>query len=241
MNTENYQSINKALEYNNERFKGVGGKFIEDDEKNTISKFIGNEITKSTEILDLASGTGRISNYILMNNTPQSLTNVDVSNFMLQLARENLKCYEKKVKLEFLKANALKLPFPDNYFDIIVAFHFIKHVDELHKVIKEINRVLKNDGLFCFDFVNSKSLARLKKSNCYLYNNSEIVNILKENELKLINQKSLHYFGETPYLLNNSLAKLIQPIDLFLSKINFPFPVKYIVLSKKVQNLINTK
>lgn len=51
-------------------------------------------------------------------------------------------------KMTMIKANAEKIPFRDEYFDIVCSFNSIDHVDDLRKSCNEITRVLKKDGLF---------------------------------------------------------------------------------------------
>ena len=47
--------------------------------------------------------------------------------------------------------DAHDLPYRDNSFDAIIVFDLIEHVVDVDKVISEINRVLKDDGIFhCF-------------------------------------------------------------------------------------------
>jgi len=44
-------------------------------------------------------------------------------------------------------ANAENLPFSDNEFDAISAYHSMHHIDDLDKAISEMFRVCKNSGL----------------------------------------------------------------------------------------------
>lgn len=42
--------------------------------------------------------------------------------------------------------NVLNIPFPDNYFDLIICNHLLEHVPNDIDAMKELYRVLKNDG-----------------------------------------------------------------------------------------------
>ena len=51
------------------------------------------------------------------------------------------------------------LPYDDNVFDVIVCVDVLEHVQDLTKVIHEIERVLKAGGSFFFDTINRNPLA----------------------------------------------------------------------------------
>jgi len=47
----------------------------------------------------------------------------------------------------FIKTNALNVPFRNNSFDIIICNHVIEHVNDQKKLLYEIDRLLKKDGI----------------------------------------------------------------------------------------------
>ncbi|RLI98717.1 MAG: hypothetical protein DRP00_01425 [Candidatus Aenigmatarchaeota archaeon] len=55
-----------------------------------------------------------------------------------------------KVKLPHIEVvwdlNKFPYPFPDNYFDEVIATHVLEHLDDLASVMKEIWRILKPGG-----------------------------------------------------------------------------------------------
>ena len=53
-------------------------------------------------------------------------------------------CREKSIK--FINGEAQAIPFPDGYFDIVIANHMLYHVPDLQLTLKEILRVLKKSG-----------------------------------------------------------------------------------------------
>lgn len=42
-----------------------------------------------------------------------------------------------------------KQPFPDNYFDRILAVHVLEHLPDLPSALREAHRILKTEGEFC--------------------------------------------------------------------------------------------
>ncbi len=54
------------------------------------------------------------------------------------------KCKTKKFNFRLIKDE--KLPYPDNYFDLVISNHVIEHVNNQELHLNEIYRVLKNKG-----------------------------------------------------------------------------------------------
>jgi len=64
------------------------------------------------------------------------------------LANEYLKLGAKTHKMSYVNAPAEKIPFDEDYFDIVSSFNSLDHVDDIDITIKEIKRVLKLRGIF---------------------------------------------------------------------------------------------
>ncbi|GMI53264.1 hypothetical protein ScalyP_jg311, partial [Parmales sp. scaly parma] len=50
--------------------------------------------------------------------------------------------------MSYVMASSSKIPFPSNYFDIIVTLNALDHVKEMDSTITEIERVLRPGGFF---------------------------------------------------------------------------------------------
>jgi len=61
-----------------------------------------------------------------------------------QTAVDNL----KRAGLKAILGQAKRIPFKDNYFSLVVAWHVLEHVRNDKKALLEISRVLKNKGFF---------------------------------------------------------------------------------------------
>jgi len=53
------------------------------------------------------------------------------------------------------------LPYGNESYDAVVCVDVLEHVSDLALVIREVARVLKPSGLFCFDTINRNPVARL--------------------------------------------------------------------------------
>lgn len=95
-------------------------------------------------ILDLGCGLGRHSIYFAKQgfNVSAFDLSVDGVNYLKQWAdNENL-------SIDIKVADMLDLPYKDNTFDAVFAYHVISHTDSagIKQIIKEITRVLKVNG-----------------------------------------------------------------------------------------------
>lgn len=96
------------------------------------------------KVLDFGCGLGRHSIYFAKQG-------FHVSAFDLsEEATDHLKSWAEKenLSIEIKNADMLKLPYDDNSFDAIFAYHVISHTDSLgiKKIINEMTRVLRIGG-----------------------------------------------------------------------------------------------
>ena len=97
----------------------------------------------SDKILDIACGTGEFERLILNEHPDQQMIGIDISEKMLQLARE--KCRQHP-NVAFLKADASALPFPDQTFDLVISANSLHYFDKPGASLAEMRRVLLPTG-----------------------------------------------------------------------------------------------
>jgi len=66
--------------------------------------------------------------------------------------------FYKNIDRSILQADATKLPFSDETFDIVIANHILEHIPEDIKALKEFNRVLKKGGFAILQVPYSEKL-----------------------------------------------------------------------------------
>lgn len=84
---------------------------------------------------------------------------IDLNENVIKMLQQ--KCFLPNVK--FMKANACNMPFKKETFGTIIAFQLIEHVHpkKILKCLREINRVLKNNGIFVLATPNRKTRLRI--------------------------------------------------------------------------------
>jgi demethylmenaquinone methyltransferase/2-methoxy-6-polyprenyl-1,4-benzoquinol methylase len=117
-------------------------------------------------ILDLATGTGDQAFEILRKRPLVSITGVDKAKKMLDVASQKAK-RSAASNVHFVEADAADLPFKDSVFDYVTLSFGIRNFSSLEDSMKEILRVLKNQGsLLILEFgVPKNTLLR----SCYFF------------------------------------------------------------------------
>ena len=90
------------------------------------------------KILDIAAGTG--SSSLPLVNKGAEVTALDFSQGMIEQGRKQNK------NIKFVKGDALKLPFEDNFFDVTTISFGLRNTSNTDKALKEALRVTKDGG-----------------------------------------------------------------------------------------------
>jgi ubiquinone/menaquinone biosynthesis C-methylase UbiE len=80
------------------------------------------------------------------------LYGVDISEKLLDVAKQN------GIKTFLCDLDKEKLPFEDNYFDILITGETIEHIVNSNFFLSEINRVLKPKGILILSYPNINTL-----------------------------------------------------------------------------------
>jgi GT2 family glycosyltransferase/2-polyprenyl-3-methyl-5-hydroxy-6-metoxy-1,4-benzoquinol methylase len=148
-----YQPKINELEFTGERM--VPGKADQATELQHINRYIYvKDLIKDMIVLDVACGEGYGSN--ILAETARRVIGIDISDEAINQASKK---YIRE-NLSFKVMNAEELSFDDNYFDAVVSFETIEHLEKPYKFLKEVKRVLKPSGLFIVSTPN-RDLASL--------------------------------------------------------------------------------
>ena len=100
-------------------------------------------VNKDSKILDIGCRTG-IYLYFLKQNGFKELYGIEIDDISVGIA-------QKRGLGNVIAGDAHKLPYEDNFFSAISCTQVIEHSYSPHKVLKEMRRVLKKDGVMWID------------------------------------------------------------------------------------------
>ena len=104
-------------------------------------------------VLDAGCGTGYGSAELAQSALV--VTGIDVAAQAIEFARATYPIQS----LRFLVSSCAVLPFPENAFDLVVAFEVIEHLPDHRTFLQECARVLTHHGLFIVSSPNRKYYA----------------------------------------------------------------------------------
>lgn len=104
---------------------------------------LANDTEASEDVLEIATGTGIIA--IHLSDQVSHITAIDIAPEMLKVAKN--KCTKQSINnIDFRIGDACDLEFPDKIFDTIIASNVLHLLFEPDLALREMKRVLKDDG-----------------------------------------------------------------------------------------------
>ena len=183
-------------------------------------------LTGDKDVLDVACGTGYGVGYLAEMGAGKVM-GVDCSLEAISYAHD---WYSVKEKTEFLCADAVRLPFYDGAFDIVVSFETLEHIRAYRKFLAECRRVLRDSGtLVCStpnrrvfspnmekpvnpfhvkEFWPDEFLGLLSKyfNNISLYGQCDVT--LADNSVE--RDRGVHEFSDNKYLSSGYIIAVAQ-------------------------------
>ena len=98
-------------------------------------------VVKDKTVLELATGTGLIARHIIKAAAHIEATDASVE-MIAEAKRDN-----QSAKLHFSVQDMFRLPYADEYFDVVIVSNGLHIVPQPEKALAEIHRVLKDDGV----------------------------------------------------------------------------------------------
>ena len=131
-------------------------------------EFIHNKVANITQthpltVLDCGIGAGGVA--IAFAQKGANVTGLDISHWFLCSSRVN--AYLAGADIKLVRGDAQNLCFGDECFDVVFGVDIMEHVRHPDVMLREIARVLKQDGIFIFKTGYSFNPANIRKDPHY--------------------------------------------------------------------------
>lgn len=205
-----------------------------------ITKLISSITPRGTDVLDIGCGTGHIA---------AMLSSIGFNAIGFDVSIKNIKRIWIPLKVtygsQYMVADARKLPFGDETFNVIIAFAVLEHVggnSEEAMFLKECSRVLKRKGFFVISGLPTKYALNEILGQCVgdthnrRYTKKQIAEKLMASGLRLIYLRYDHFLPR--YIPINFLNKLWDRLAPVILKIDeklatLPLSDSFIIVSAK--------
>lgn len=159
-------------------------------------------------IIDIGCASGTFTYQISKIFPNSNIIGMDSYKEVIDYAKE------KYPSLEFTVADAHKLPFKDNSFDLTVCYETIEHVIDPRKVLTEIYRVTKVNGNIILAMDSGSWLFRIvwwiwertkgkvwRNAHLHPFHHSELEQLIKQAKFKIIKKRFSHIGMEVSFVL----------------------------------------
>lgn len=163
---------------------------------------------KPQKILDIGCASGTITNRISSIFPKSKITGADIYPSAIEHAKR------KYSHIRFVVADAHKLPFKDNFFGLVVCCETIEHVVDPKKVLKEIRRVIKKDGLAMVEMDSGSILFRIvwwiwektkgkvwQGAHLHPFHHTELEKIILKAGFKIVKRRLSHFGMAVSFVL----------------------------------------
>lgn len=128
-------------------------------------------VRHGNKVLDIAGGTGDLTYAFSKRVGPEGMVVLaDINDSMLKVGRDRLADRGVSGNLEVVQANAEKLPFADNEFDLVTIAFGLRNVTHKEVAISDMYRVLKPGGrLLVLEFSKPRNEVLSKAYDFYSF------------------------------------------------------------------------
>lgn len=160
-------------------------------------------------ILDVGCAAGTLTNKISQICPGGYVTGVDIYSDAIDFAKK------KYPHIKFIKADAHKLPFESNFFDLIICYETIEHVDKPEEVLAQIRKVLNKNGTAIITMDSGNFLFRIvwwfwektkgkvwQGAHLHPFHHNELENVIKNAKFKIVKKHFSHLGMEVSFVLS---------------------------------------
>lgn len=158
-------------------------------------------------ILDVGCAGGFMINKVAQIFPIAQVFGIDVYKKAIEYATK------KHPQITFVVADAHKIPFNDNVFDLVICYETIEHVVNPKKILKEIKRVLEKNGVAIVTMDSGILLFRIiwwfwektygkawQGAHLHSFHHHQLETLIKQSGLKIVKKHFSHFGMEVSFV-----------------------------------------
>lgn len=119
-----------------------------DQVRQKLEKLLGRPLPTFERSLEIGAGTGYFTLHMLRAGIVREAVATDISPGMIEVLDQNAE--RLGLAVESLVADAERLPFEDESFDLVLGHAVLHHIPDLARAFSEFHRVLRPSGVIVF-------------------------------------------------------------------------------------------
>jgi len=210
---------NKVGDNYQDSWNGLAKRAMSDRELMIINSYL--QKTSPKNILDIGIGNGRILSLLIKESLKNAkISGVDISDSMVKYCQKIFSKNKKISKLSVCNISKEPIIFK-NKFDFVTAVRILKYNRNWPAIINKVSNKLNKDGVFIFTMPNYNSINRFVKHTIPVFRTtvSEIKKILAQNNLQLIEIRSITKIPDVFYNSQLKNNKLYVKVLIFMEKL----------------------
>ena len=171
----------------------------------------GQLAASTRDVLDLGCGSGFSSGLLARHIDGAKITAVDLAANMVFAAREQLSA---QPGIQFVCADMENLPFPNACFDLVFSSSAIQWSGDRRRLVHELQRVLRHQGMVCLSSFGPGTLSELRSSWARVDAYAHVIEFENPQELsgRLSDQgfKIQFLHRQTEFSLHNNVTQFLR-------------------------------
>ncbi len=105
--------------------------------------------SKPQQVLDVATGTGDFAIQLYKHIKPHTLTGIDLTEGMLEVARQKVARMGLANDINFEQGDCLDMHYAGESFDAVTVAFGVRNFEHIDQGYREMHRVMKPGGMLC--------------------------------------------------------------------------------------------
>ena len=175
-------------------------------------------VRPGNRVLDIAGGTGDLARAFSRLVGPHGeVVLADINDSMLKVGRDKLLDCGVAGNVQFVQADAERLPFPDNHFDVVTIAFGLRNVTHKEDALRSMLRVLKPGGrLLVLEFSKPTNALMSKAYDAYSFAFMPLMGKLITND-----SESYRYLAESIRMHPNQETLKSMMVDAGFDRVTY--------------------